>query len=82
MHPPALRKVLPATSRYVGLALTGGMEEFCDEIEAAAAAGALGRATHRAISRRYGISWLANRGLVETSAETPTKLSPAAFPAR
>jgi hypothetical protein len=56
--PHALYNPLKTRSRYVGIAIPGGMENFFDELAAAQAAGGLDDATHRKISLRYGIEWL------------------------
>ena len=56
--PHGLYNPLLTTSRYLGLAIPGGMEHFFDELVKAQEAGALDDATHRAISRKYGIEWL------------------------
>ena len=56
--PHALYNPLKTTSKYLGLAIPGGMEKFFDELEAAQDAGQLDDVTHRAISSKYGIEWL------------------------
>jgi quercetin dioxygenase-like cupin family protein len=54
----ALYNPLKTTSRYLGMAVPGGMENFFDELSAAQEAGALDDATHKRISQKYGIEWL------------------------
>jgi mannose-6-phosphate isomerase-like protein (cupin superfamily) len=56
--PHALYNPLKTKSRYLGMAIPGGMENFFDELAAAQEAGILDDATHRKISRTYGIEWL------------------------
>jgi len=56
--PHALYNPLKTTSRYLGMAIPGGMEKFFDELAAAEEAGVLDDATHRNISLKYGIEWL------------------------
>ncbi len=56
--PHALYNPLKTTSRYLGMAIPGGMENFFDELAAAQEAGTLDDATHKKISLRYGIEWL------------------------
>ena len=56
--PHALHNPLKTRSRYLGLAVPGGMENFFDELSAAQEAGLLNDATHKRISRKYGIEWL------------------------
>ena len=56
--PHALYNPLKTMSRYLVLAIPGGMEHFFDELEAAQDAGLLDDATHRKISQKYGIEWL------------------------
>lgn len=56
--PHALYNPLSTASRYLALAIPGGMEDFFDEMAAARDAGTLDRPTHRAISLKYGITWL------------------------
>ena len=56
--PHALYNPLKTPSRYLGIAIPGGMEDFFDELVAAQEAGALDDATHKEISRKYGIEWL------------------------
>lgn len=54
----ALYNPLKTTSRYLGMAIPGGMEKFFDELAAAQEAGQLDEETHRKISLTYGIEWL------------------------
>ncbi len=54
----ALYNPLKTISRYVGIAISGGMENFFDELAAAQEAGILDDATHRKISLTHGIEWL------------------------
>ncbi len=56
--PHALYNPLKTISRYVGIAIPGGMENFFDELAAAQEAGILDDATHRKISITHGIEWL------------------------
>ena len=56
--PHALHNPLKTTSRYLGIAIPGGMENFFDELAVAQEAGALDDATHKKISEKYGIEWL------------------------
>lgn len=56
--PHSLYNPLKTTSRYLGVAIPGGMENFFDELAAAQAAGILDKATHGKISLKYGIEWL------------------------
>ena len=56
--PHALHNPLKTPSRYLGMAIPGGMENFFDELAEAQEAGALDDATHRKISQKYGIEWL------------------------
>lgn len=56
--PHALYNPLKTTSSYLGLAIPGGMEHFFDELVTAQESGLLNKATHREISRKYGIEWL------------------------
>jgi quercetin dioxygenase-like cupin family protein len=44
--------------RAIAITIPGGMEDFFDELAVAQEAGALDDATHRRISRKYGIEWL------------------------
>jgi mannose-6-phosphate isomerase-like protein (cupin superfamily) len=56
--PHALYSPLKTRSRYLGMAVPGGMENFFDELVAAQEAGQLDNATHKRISQKYGIEWL------------------------
>ena len=56
--PHALYNPLKTRSRYLGIAIPGGMEYFFDELAAAQEAGSLDDAEHRRISLKYGIEWL------------------------
>lgn len=56
--PHALYNPLKTRSRYLGIAIPGGMENFFDELSAAQEAGILDDTTHRRISQKYGIEWL------------------------
>jgi len=56
--PHALYNPLKTSSRYLGMAIPGGMENFFDELDTALEAGTLNDATHRKISLKYGIEWL------------------------
>ena len=56
--PHALYNPLKTKSRYLAIAVPGGMENFFDELSAAQEAGILDDATHRKISLKYGIEWL------------------------
>jgi len=56
--PHALYNPLKTPSRYLGLAIPGGMENFFDELAIAQEAGTLDDATHKKISKKYGIEWL------------------------
>lgn len=56
--PHALYNPLQTRSRYLGIAVPGGMENFFDELSAAQEAGILDDATHKRISQKYGIEWL------------------------
>lgn len=56
--PHALYNPLKVRSRYLGLAIPGGMENFFDELAMAQEAGSLDDATHKKISQKYGIEWL------------------------
>ena len=56
--PHALYNPLKVPSRYLAIAIPGGMENFFDELSAAQEAGTLDDAMHRNISRKYGIEWL------------------------
>ena len=56
--PHGLYNPLKTRSRYLGIAVPGGMEYFFDELSAAQEAGSLDDAEHRRISLKYGIEWL------------------------
>ncbi len=56
--PHALYNPLTTTSRYLAMAIPGGMEYFFEELELAQESGTLDNAIHRNISLRYGIEWL------------------------
>jgi quercetin dioxygenase-like cupin family protein len=56
--PHALYNPLKTTSRYLGIAIPGGMENFFDELAATQEDGTLDDATHKVISQKYGIEWL------------------------
>ncbi len=56
--PHALYNPLKTPSRYLGMAIPGGMENFFDELAAAQEAGSLDDVTHKKISQKYGIEWL------------------------
>ena len=56
--PHALYNPLKTTSRYLGMAIPGGMENFFDELVTAQESGTLDDATRKRISQKYGIEWL------------------------
>ncbi len=56
--PHALYNPLKTTSKYLGVAIPGGMENFFDELVAGQEAGVLDDAMHKKISQKYGIEWL------------------------
>jgi quercetin dioxygenase-like cupin family protein len=56
--PHALYNPLKTTSRYLGMAILGGMENFFDELALAQEAGTLDDASQKKISQKYGIDWL------------------------
>lgn len=56
--PHALYNPLKRRSRYLAMAVPGGMEGFFDDLGAANERGALDDAMHKKISRKYGIEWL------------------------
>lgn len=56
--PHALYNPLKTISKYLVLAIPGGMENFFDELAATQDAGSLNDTTHKEISRKYGIEWL------------------------
>jgi len=57
--PHALYNPLKTPSRYLGMAIPGGMENFFDELAIAQEADTLDDTTHKNISLKYGIEWLA-----------------------
>lgn len=56
--PHALYNPMKTRSRYLAMAIPGGMENFFDELDSALEAGTLDEAAHKEISRKYGIEWL------------------------
>jgi quercetin dioxygenase-like cupin family protein len=56
--PHALYNPLKTPSRYLAIAIPGGMEYFFDELELAKEGGTLDDTMHKNISLRYGIEWL------------------------
>jgi quercetin dioxygenase-like cupin family protein len=56
--PHALYNPLKTPSRYLAIAIPGGMENFFDELSVAQETGTLDDAMHKRISRKYGIEWL------------------------
>jgi quercetin dioxygenase-like cupin family protein len=56
--PHALHNPLKTPSRYLGMAIPGGMENFFDELAIAQETDTLDDATHKKISQKYGIEWL------------------------
>jgi quercetin dioxygenase-like cupin family protein len=56
--PHALYNPLKSRSRYLAMAIPGGMENFFDDLSAAKKNGTLNDAKHKKISRKYGIEWL------------------------
>lgn len=56
--PHALYNPLKVSSKYLAIAIPGGMENFFDELSEAQEAGTLDDALHKKISRKYGIEWL------------------------
>jgi len=56
--PHGLYNPLKTRSRYLAIAVPGGMENFFDELSAAQEAGTLDDSSHRRISLKYGIEWL------------------------
>ena len=56
--PHALYNPLKTRSRYLGIAVPGGMENFFDELSVAQEAGILDDTSHKRISQKYGIEWL------------------------
>jgi len=56
--PHALYNPLKTRSKYLAIAVPGGMENFFDEVVEAQEAGSFNDVEHRRISRKYGIEWL------------------------
>jgi len=56
--PHALYNPLKTPSKYLAMAIPGGMENFFDELDTALETGTLDEASHKEISRKYGIEWL------------------------
>jgi len=56
--PHALYNPLKTPSRYLAIAIPGGMENFFYELSVAQEAGTLDDAMHKKISRKYEIEWL------------------------
>ena len=56
--PHALYNPLKTRSRYIGIAVPGGMENFFDDLYEAQEAGVLDHTAHARISQKYGIEWL------------------------
>jgi quercetin dioxygenase-like cupin family protein len=56
--PHALYNPLKRRSRFLAMAIPGGMENFFDDLSIANEAGTLDDATHKKISLKYGIEWL------------------------
>ena len=56
--PHALHNPLRTPSRYLGMAIPGGMENFFDELALAQETNTLDDTTHKKISQKYGIEWL------------------------
>jgi len=56
--PHALYNPMKTTSKYLAMAIPGGIENFFDELEAAQEAGILDKEAHRKISLKHGIEWL------------------------
>jgi quercetin dioxygenase-like cupin family protein len=56
--PHALYNPLKTPSRYLGMAIPGGMENFFDELAMAQETNTLDDTTHKKISQKYGIEWL------------------------
>lgn len=56
--PHALYNPLKAPSKYLAMAIPGGMENFFDELSQAQEAGTLDDAMHKKVSRKYRIEWL------------------------
>jgi len=56
--PHALHNPLKTPSRYLGIAIPGGLENFFGELVIAQESSTLDDATHKKISQKYGIEWL------------------------
>ena len=56
--PHALYNPLKRPSRYLAMAVPGGLEYFFDELVVAQEDGSLDDTRHKNISRKYGIEWL------------------------
>jgi len=56
--PHALYNPLKTPSRFLAIAIPGGMENFFDDLTVAMEDGTLDDATHKKISQKYGIEWL------------------------
>ena len=56
--PHAVRNPLATPSRYLFLAVPGGLDRWFDAMAEAEAAGALDEALYRQLSEVYGIGWL------------------------
>jgi len=56
--PHALYNPLKTSSRYLGIAIPGGMENFFDELAVAQESGVLDDAAQNRISQKYGIELL------------------------
>jgi mannose-6-phosphate isomerase-like protein (cupin superfamily) len=56
--PHALYNPLKTPSRYLALAIPGGLEDFFEALSAARDSGPLDATTNQRISREHGIEWL------------------------
>ena len=56
--PHGLYNPLKTISKYLAMAIPGGMEKFFDELAEAREMGQLDDTTHKKISQKYGIEWL------------------------
>jgi hypothetical protein len=56
--PHAIRNPLDVPSRYLFLAVPGGLDRWFDAVAAAMDAGDIDGAVLRALSNEYGIDWL------------------------
>jgi len=56
--PHGLYNPLQTTSKYLAMAIPGGMEKFFDELASVQEKGQLDDLTHKSISLKYGIEWL------------------------